>query len=128
MIMSLISKLTEGTSISVGLGEAAAVYAIYNQALPNGRMTAPHNTDIESARKGAALKSAAILSVIFLLSHDLNSYIIGGVALVGVDYMYKHQNAVHPNTGKLDTSTAGASVAPTLSVAYPMSDYSEDAV
>lgn len=123
------SKLNESSAITVGLATAAAVYSIYSSALPNMtdiRASASHNEDVDKERKAAAVKSAAVISVVFLISRDLNAYIIGGLALVGVDYMYKHSNGVNPNTGKLDVSSDGQSVAPGLAVAYPMPTYSAD--
>jgi len=74
-------------------------------------MAPPNNTDVEKARKGAAWKSAALITLVFLVARDLNSYIISGGALVGIDYMYKHHNAIEPTTGMLDTG-GGPSIAP----------------
>src|SRR5690349_19066381 len=102
---SALSTPDSGTV--VGLLTAAGVYLIYNNSLPNiadERSADPHNNDLEAARKGAAYKSAALLGLVFLVARDVNSYIISGAALVGIDYMHKHANAVHPMTGKLDAS------------------------
>src|SRR5437868_3815321 len=102
--MSLKSVLKPDSSITVGLAEAAAVYVIYQSALPTHadiRSAPPHNSDIESARKAAAWKSAAVLGFVFLITQDLNSFLIGGLALGGVDYMAKHSNGINPATGRL---------------------------
>lgn len=122
-----IFKAPEG-SITVGLAEAAAVYVIYQSALPNHadiRTADAHNTDIEAARKRAAWKAASILGLVFLITQDLNSFLIGGAALAGIDLMVKHANAVHPATGKM----AGAAQVPgdsvDLSTATPLPDYSD---
>lgn len=103
MKLTSVFKSPEG-SITVGLAEAAAVYAIYQSALPahaDIRSADPHNNTVEAARKAAAWKSASVLGLVFLITHDLNSFLIGGLALGGIDYMAKHANAVHPATGKL---------------------------
>lgn len=108
----------------VGLLTAAGVYLIYNQAVPNltdVRMSTPHQNDVETERKHAAWKSAALVGVVFLVARDINSFIISGAALTGIDLMYKHANAVHPATGQLDTGTAPASVEDQSS--YPLPDY-----
>jgi hypothetical protein len=128
--MSLKSVLKPDSSVMVGLAEAAAVYVIYQAALPNHadiRSAAPHNTDIESARKAAAWKSASVLGFVFLLTRDLNSFLIGGLALGGIDYMAKHANGINPATGKLAAGsqiTAPDSAAPAGNVtAFPLPDY-----
>lgn len=116
-------------SITVGLAEAAAVYSIYNASLPSHtdiRSADPHNTDVEASRKKAAWMSAAVLGFVFLLTQDLNSFLIGGLTLSGVDLMVKHANAVHPQTGKVaDASAHVGDMGVDLSVATPMADYSD---
>ena len=119
-------KSPEG-SITVGLAEAAAVYVIYQSALPNHsdiRSADPHNNTVESARKAAAWKAASILGLVFLITHDLNSFLIGGAALGGIDYMVKHANAVHPATGQLSgPAPAGGTL--DNDVAFPLPDYTD---
>lgn len=120
-----MSRLQPDSATTVGILTAAGVYLIYSNAVPNGtdiRAAAPHDSDVEGARKHAAWLSAGLIAAVFVVARDLNSYVISGAALVGIDYFYKHQNAVHPATGKLD---AGAlSLVPGDSGAYPLPDYS----
>jgi hypothetical protein len=126
--MPLLSRLQPDSATTVGILTAAGVYLIYQNALPNVadiRSAPPHDSTIESSRKGAAWKSLVLISAVFLVARDLNSYIISGAALVGVDYMYKHANAVHPATGKLDVNTsAGQSI--DQSQAFPLPEYGVD--
>lgn len=128
--MKLVSRLQPDSATTVGLLTATGVYLIYNNALPNltdVRASMPHNGDVETERKHAAIKSAALIGLVFLVARDVNSYIISGAALVGIDYMYKHANGVHPNTGKIDMDSQGDSVAPGLAQAYPLPDYTAEA-
>lgn len=134
--MSLKSVLKPDSSVMAGLAEAAAVYVIYQAALPNHadiRSAPPHNSDIESARKGAAWKSAAVLGFVFLLTQDLNSFLIGGLALGGIDYMTKHANGISPSTGKLAAGAAitqpasGATSDAGNATAFPMASYEDTA-
>lgn len=118
--MKLLSRLEPDSATEVGILTAIGVYLIYNNALPSIadiRQAPPHDNDVETARKAAAWKSAALVSVVFLVARDLNSYIISAAALVGLDYMYKHHNAVQPTTGAVDVSTAAA---PNV---YPLPEY-----
>lgn len=126
--MSLKSVLKPESSITVGLAEAAAVYVIYQSALPTHadiRSADAHNTDIEAARKRAAWKAASILGLVFLITQDLNSFLLGGAALAGIDMMVKHSNAVHPATGKLAPAGPAAGDAVELDTATPLPDYSD---
>ena len=127
--MSLKSVLKPPESITVGLAEAAAVYVIYQSALPNHadiRSAPAHNTDIEAARKKAAWKSAAVLGFVFLLSRDVNSFFIGGLALAGVDFLVKHSNGINPQTGKLSAAPGSSiSAADDNSTAYSLPDYAD---
>lgn len=110
----------------VGLLTAAGVYLIYNNALPSVsdiRVSDAHDGDIETERKHATWMGAVLVGAVFLISRDLNSYIISGAALVGIDLMYKHANATHPGTGKLDVSSSAQSVGS----AYSMPEYATDA-
>jgi hypothetical protein len=131
--MALKSILKPPESISIGLAEAAAVYVIYQGALPNHAdiASAPSNdATIESARKKAAWKAAAILGFVFLLTQDVNSFLIGGLALGGVDLMTKHANAVNPATNKAVPPAPGSSItggaAPDANdTAFPLADYED---
>ncbi len=132
--MALKSVLKPDSSVMVGLAEAAAVYVIYQSALPSHadiRSAPAHDQTIESARKAAAWKSAAVLGFVFLLTQDVNSFLIGGLALGGVDYMTKHSNGVNPSTNKLQDApgstiiSAGGAQQADNSEAYPLADYSD---
>lgn len=118
---------TLDSATGVGLGTALAVYMIYRANLPSGtdvRAAAPNNVDVDKSRRMAAIQSGALISLVFLITRDINAYIISGGALVGIDYLYKHQNAIHPATQKFDAGPETAS--PTLATAYPIPDYTSD--
>jgi hypothetical protein len=98
------------SATTIGVLTAAGVYLIYNNALPSiaDIRTAPeHNNDAEQSRKHAAIMSAILVGGVFVIARDFNSYIISGAALVGIDLMYKHANAVNPGTGKADNVSIG---------------------
>lgn len=125
MKLTSVIKAPEG-SITIGLAEAAAVYVIYQSALPSHtdiRAADPHNQDVEAARKHAAWKAAAVLGLVFLITQDLNSFLIGGLALGGVDLMVKHANGVHPSTGKL--AGPESTVPADNETATPLPDYTD---
>jgi hypothetical protein len=91
-----------------GLATALAVVFIYRNALPSHadiRTGDSNNTDIESARRSAAITSTALVGLVFLITRDLNTFILSGATVAGLDYVAKHHNAINPQTGRLDTSS-----------------------
>lgn len=125
------SRLQPDSATTVGILTAAGVYLIYQHALPNLtdiRASGPHDADVESARRVAAWQSAGLIALVFLVARDLNSYIISGAALVGIDYMVKHENATHPGTGKLDTGYGGSIMDADSAQLHPLPDYTTDQI
>jgi hypothetical protein len=126
--MPMLSRLKPDSATLTGILTAAGVFLIYQNALPtlaDIRVAEPHNNDVEQARRHAAWASAALIGVVFVVSKDLNSYIISGAGLIAIDYLHKHSNATSPASGKLDTSGGGTTVAPGQAVMYAMPDYDE---
>lgn len=127
--MKLVSvfRHPEG-GIAAGIGTAIAVYLIYNSSLPptiDVRMSPSNDTNIESVRKSAALKSAGLIGLVFLITRDVNAFVISGASLGGIDYLYKHHNAIDSHTGKFEQPEGTVSPMATL---HPLPDYghSED--
>ena len=118
-----LSKLTPETSVLVGALTAIGVIAIEQHAVPNltdlGASQA-HDETVESARKKAAIQATILVVGVSLIARDLGVYVIGGLVLVGMDYLVKHQNGVNPATNKLDNASAPASL-------YAMPSYEETA-
>lgn len=108
----------------VGLLEAIAVYALYSHAIPGSvadvRSVSPDNSDIESARKHAAIESTVLLGVVFCITRDFNAFIIGGIATILVDMSFKHANMVNPATGRAQVPN------PTIANVYPLSNEYDD--
>lgn len=128
MVPMPTSILRQESSVTVGLLEAVGIYLIYQHSMPaatSDLMAAPpHNTDVESGRKHAAIESAMLLGLVLVISRDLNAFIIGGLALIGVDMSFKHANAVVPGTGKADKGNGGQSIGPSMTHNLP--DYTSD--
>lgn len=128
---SFNSVLKPDSSITIGLAEAAAVYVIYQASLPNHAdiQAAPaHDMNIEANRKKAAWMSAGVLGFVFLMTRDVNSFLVGGLALGGIDFMVKHSNGVNPGTGKLAGSEITQQPIDAGNVtAFPVPDYTDSA-
>lgn len=118
-----LSKLTPETSVLVGALTAIGVVAIQTGSVPNltDIGAAPqHDETVESARRKAAIEATVLVVGVSLIARDLGVYVIGGLVLIGMDYLVKHQNATNPATNKLDTET-------TVRNLYSMPSYEETA-
>lgn len=127
--MALKSILDPSSSVMLGLANGGVVLAIYSHSLPNSasvRVAEPHDHDIEATRKAAAWTSFGVLSLVFLLTRDKNSFFIGAMALGAIDYVTKHSNGYNPSTKSLH-GTDAESLSPELSNVYPIPDYSQEA-
>lgn len=111
--------------IAAGIGTALAVFLIYNSQLPSSadlRIGPAHEQNAEASRKGAAVESAALIGIVFLLTRDLNAFIISGVALGGIDYLAKHHNGINGASGQWDSPSASVSEMATV---HPMPQYGD---
>lgn len=108
-----MSKLTPETSVLVGALIAIGVVGIETGAVPNLTdlgAAQQHDETVESARRKAAIQATVLVVGVSLVARDLGVYVIGGLVLVGMDYLVKHQNAVNPGTNKLDTEPSERSL------------------
>jgi hypothetical protein len=121
-LKSIFSKPSEG--VITGLAEGVVIALIYNMQMPSGadvRMGPANESNLEATRKSAAYLSAGVLGLVFVLTRDFNAFIIGGLELGGIDYLYKHHNAVNQG-GKWSNQNGGQNIAP--SNVYSLPDYS----
>lgn len=116
MAFKIGGVLKPSESVMASLATVGVVYGVYSYNLPSvtevhGAM--PHNINVSSSRKKAAISAAAAAGALFLLSRDPNVFMAGAATFVVLDWSYRHANAVHPETGKLiprmDMSQAAAS-------------------
>jgi hypothetical protein len=106
-----VALKTAEASVGVGLGLTGLVYAIYNSTMPtisDVRSIEADNRDLQKSRRTATVLSAILVGGVGLITGDATAYVIGGVAIVGMDWLYRHADQVSPLTG---TAT------PTLSLA-----------
>jgi hypothetical protein len=106
--MQFKSILKPDGSIGLGIATMIAMYAIYDRSLPDAstmHATSANDINIEAGRKKATITSAGVLSVITLLTRDINVFILGGVTLFALDFHARHANAASPVTGALVSDT-----------------------
>jgi len=102
--MALTSILQPDGSITIGIATAIMVYAIYDRSLPDAATmgaTDANDINIEAGRKKATIASAGVLSVVTLLTKDVNVFVLGAVVLFALDMHARHANRSNPSTGQL---------------------------
>jgi len=60
------------------------------------------NAQIESAERTALLETTAFTLLVAGFARSLETFAIGGLVIIAVDFTFKHANAVNPNTNKMD--------------------------
>jgi hypothetical protein len=80
----------------------------------------PFNTDIETSERTALMVTTAFTLLIAGFARSLETFAIGGVVILGVDFAYKHANAVVPGTSKMAPADAQSIDQGT---SHPMPDY-----
>jgi len=109
--MAFDSILKPDGSIAIGIATMIATVVIYDRSLPSGAImhaTDANDINIEAGRKKATWTAAGVLSVITLLTKDINVFILGGVTLAALDFHARHANASNPATGALVSDTGYA--------------------
>lgn len=123
------SLLNPETSVMLGLANGGIVVGIYSYYLPSNasvRTADPMDNDVEKTRRAAAWSSAAVLGMMYLLTKDRNSFLIGGLVLAAVDMTVKHSNGINPFTNKLDDPAKETMDSGDGANVYSMPDYAED--
>jgi predicted thioesterase len=112
-----------GVELGVLVGLANTV--IFLHFLPpvaDVRSADAFNQQIESSERTALMATTALTLLVAGFARSLETFMIGGAIVVGVDFAFKHANAVHPGTNKMvqtgSTGMAGASV-------HSLPDYTE---
>lgn len=109
------SLLNPPASIGAAIGTAGLVIAIYAINLPNIAQihaTDAHDTNINAARKKAAITAAIAAAAVSVLSHDLNPWILGGGAIIISDVFFRHANSTNPVTGEMVATSGYGQVMP----------------
>jgi hypothetical protein len=106
-------------SAIAGLAVVGLVYAVYNLNL--GSVAAAHATDpnhpvLESSRKKAGLTSLAMVAAITLITKDANVGILGGGAIILMEFSARHAIMAHPQSGQLVNPNPNAAYEPAENV------------
>jgi hypothetical protein len=109
--MAIARKLVPSAQgAQVGILAGIANLLIYQHFMPSVsdlRTAMPYNDDAEKAEREALFLSIAATAIVATAIKSWDTFIVGGAIIVGIDFAYKHANAVHPATGKMDTGMSG---------------------
>lgn len=108
--MPITSILKPDGSVALGLATGILVYAVYDRSLPPTAVihaTDAQDMNVDAARKKAAWASAGVVSIVTLLTKDVNILILGGAVLFALDFHTRHANASNPETGDLVSPAPG---------------------
>lgn len=111
------------SAVEVGVIGAVGEFLIFNHFLPpvlDVRANEPYNSEIEKAERTALIVGTAFLLLLTAFTRRSETFAIVGGALVGVDFAYKHANAVHPASGTMQRDQAEQTM-------YSLPDFDDDA-
>ena len=80
----------------------------------------PFNQDIETSERTALMVTTAFTLLVAGFGRSLETFMIGGAVVVGVDFAFKHANAVVPGTSKMAPPIAQGM---DVGSSHPMPDY-----
>ena len=81
------------------------------------------NPLVESSERTALLASVAFNAIVAGAVKSWDTFMIGAVVIIAVDFAFKHANAVNPDTGTMSDGSAGSMDTSSL---HPLPNY-EDA-
>lgn len=97
-------------AVEVGVLVGVADLLIFTHFMPpvaDIRTADQFNPDIESSERTALLVTTAFTLLVSGFVRSLDTFLIAGTVIVGVDFAFKHANAVNPATGKIHNADTG---------------------
>jgi hypothetical protein len=113
-------------AVELGVGVGLVNSLIFMHFLPpvaDVRTAEPYNQDIEGSERTALLATTMFTLLVAGFAKSWDTFIIGGVVIVGVDFAFKHANAVNPDTGKMNQAPESGGL--NMDTVHPLPDYSQ---
>lgn len=96
-------------AVQLGVLVAVGNMLIFQHFMPpvsDIKMGDQHDRAIESSEREALVVSVIFTAAAAGFVRSWDTFLVAGVVIVGIDFAYKHANAVHPDTGKVATPGA----------------------
>lgn len=86
--------------VLVGLANTI-IFLHYLPPVSDVKAATPFNKNVESSERTALIATTAFTLLVAGFARSVETFMIGGAVVVGVDFAYKHANAVNPGTNKM---------------------------
>lgn len=100
----MTSLFKPNVAVGAGIGTIALAYTIYNSQVgpvAQAQATDAYDNNLETSRKKAAYMAVAVVAGVSLIAKDPTIFTMGGLAVLGLDWSYRHAIATHPATGQI---------------------------
>lgn len=98
-------------AVQVGVLVAVGNLLIFQHFMPpvsDVKQGDQFNSDLEGSERTALLISVAFTSLVAGFVRSWDTFLTAGIVIVGVDFAYKHANAIHPDTGTMQAPSGGS--------------------
>jgi hypothetical protein len=95
-----VSKHAVELGVLVGVGNLL-IFQHFMPPVTDVKAGPQHDGLIEGSERTALLVSVAFTTLAAGFVKSWDTFLIAGAVIVGVDFAYKHANAMHPDTGKV---------------------------
>jgi hypothetical protein len=111
-----------GVELGVFLGIAdLLIFTHFMPPVADVKAGEQFDTIAESSEREALLAATALTLLVAGFARSMDSFIVGGAVLLGVDFAFKHAIAVHPQTGTMSAPGERQSGSDNV---HPLPDYS----
>jgi len=112
-------------AVEVGVLAGVADLLIFQHFMPpvtDVKAGDQFNPLIESSERTALVVAVVTTALIAGFVRSWDTFLVGGVVIIGIDFAYKHANAVHPDTGSMQ---APGQISMADGALHPMPSYDE---
>lgn len=112
-------------AVEVGVLTAVGNLLIFQHFLPpvtDVKVSDQFNPFVESSERTALLLATGFSAVVAGAVRSWDTFMIAGIAIVVIDFAYKHANAVNPDTGNMSASGGGTM---DTSALHPLPNYED---
>lgn len=104
-----INRRAVELGVIVGLVDTV-IFLHFTPSIADVRSAEPFNHEVERSERAALLTTTAFTLLVAGFARSLDTFLIGGAVIVGVDFAVKHANAINPATKKLATTPNSGSL------------------
>lgn len=92
--------------VMVGLANTV-IFLHFMPPVTDVRAADAFNQQVESSERTALMATTALTLLVAGFARSIETFMIAGAVVVGVDFAFKHANAVNPSTNKVMSNSSG---------------------